>query len=254
MASPLTARRAGVEALPWLAWARVGALAAWLVFCLLTHLPLRTLKLRSAWPQRFLAGVARIAGARVEMRGEHVQSDVLYISNHVSWLDVAIIAGATGSAFVAKAEMAPWPLIGWLATLNNSIYVERNARLDVGAQAAALGAALETGQPVTLFPEGTTGDGVQLLPFRSSLIAAVAPPPPGIAIQPVAIDYGADAADIAWVDDEPIGANALRLMARRRPIHAVLHFLKPLPSEEFTDRKAIARHARAEVAAALGQG
>lgn len=251
MASLLTARRKGVDALPWLAWGRVGAIAAWLVLALVCHGASRLLRGSSRWPQRFLAGVTRIAGVTVEVRGQPLRRDVLFIANHISWLDIAVLAGKTGSAFVAKAEVAPWPIIGWLATINNSVYVERGARLDVGAQALALGNALTTGQPVTLFPEGTTGDGSQMLPFRSSLIAAVAPPPAGIAIQPVALDYGSDAMAIAWVEDEPIGSNAIRVMARRRPIKVVLHFLEPLPTAEFLDRKAIARHARQEIEAAL---
>ena len=78
-------------------------------------------------------------------------------------------------------------------------------RLDVGAQKAAIQAALETHQAITLFPEGTTANGRELLPFLSSLVASVTPPPEGIAIQPVAIDYGAIAHEIAWVDDEPVG-------------------------------------------------
>ena len=85
-----------------------------------------------------------------------IKRDVLYIANHVSWLDILVLAGKTGSAFVAKADMAPWPVIGWLATLNNSVYVAREQRLDVHAQALAMKTALETSQPLTLFPEGTT--------------------------------------------------------------------------------------------------
>jgi 1-acyl-sn-glycerol-3-phosphate acyltransferase len=114
--------------------------------------------------------------------------------------------------------------------------------------------ALLSGQPVTLFPEGTTNDGRQLFPFRSSLIAAVTPAPEQISIQPVAIDYGAVATDIAWVGDESFGANALRLLGRRGHFAVTLHFLEPLSHADFADRKAIAAHSRAEIAAALGVG
>lgn len=234
------------------AWLRTIGIALWLVVCLPLHGLWRLFGAPSPWPRLFLRGVAVAAGVDVRTVGEPVARSVLYIANHVSWLDIAVLAGRTGSAFVAKAEMAPWPVIGWLANLNNSVYVERSARLDVGAQARALGMALATGQPLTLFPEGTTGDGNVLLPFRSSLIAAVAPPPPGIAIQPVAIDYGADAAAIAWVDDEPVGRNALRVMSRAGRMTCTLHFLEPLSTEDFPHRKAIAAHSRDAIAARLG--
>jgi len=148
--------------------------------------------------------------------------------------------------------MKPWPLIGWLTTSNNTVYVERESRQKAHHQATALQTALLSGQPVTLFPEGTTNDGHQLFPFRSSLIAAVTPAPEQISIQPVAIDYGAVAADIAWVGDESFGANALRLLGRRGRFSVTLHFLEPLSHADFADRKAIAAHSRAEIAAALG--
>jgi lyso-ornithine lipid O-acyltransferase len=147
--------------------------------------------------------------------------------------------------------MAPWPVIGWLATMNNSVYVQRDNRLDVGAQRDAIQAALLTGQAIALFPEGTTADGRSLLPFRSSLVASVAPPPEGIAIQPVAIDYGAMAPEIAWVGAESVGANALRVMSRKGRFPVTLHFLEPLDHADFADRKAIAAHSRAEIEAAL---
>lgn len=234
------------------AWARVVGIALWLLTCLPLLGLWRLVNVPSPWPRLFLRGAAWIAGMRVELRGERLLSNVLYIGNHVSWLDILVLAGRTGSAFVAKADMAPWPVIGWMATLNNSVYVQREARLDVGAQAAALGAALASGQPLTLFPEGTTGDGRTLLPFRSSLVAAVSPPPPGIAIQPVAIDYGADAPVIAWTEEESVGHNALRVLSRQGTTPVILHFLPPLDHADFPDRKAITAHSQAAIAAQLG--
>jgi lyso-ornithine lipid O-acyltransferase len=234
------------------AWIRVLLIALTLLLCLPFHGLWRLLRQRSPWPQLFLKVAGRAAGADVHVAGEPITSNVLFIANHVSWLDILVLAGKTGSAFVAKADMAPWPVIGWMATLNNSVYVARDQRLDVGAQALAMKTALETHQPLTLFPEGTTSDGRGLLPFRSSLVAAVAPPPEGISIQPVAIDYGPVAPDIAWTDDESVGQNALRVMSRPGRLKVTLHFLKPLDHVDFVDRKAIAAHSRDEIAAALG--
>jgi lyso-ornithine lipid O-acyltransferase len=230
---------------------RIAAIACVFALCVLPTLVARLFGSQSRWPQRFLSWSGKISGARVAVRGTPVTRDVLYIANHVSWMDVLVLAGQTGCAFVAKADMAPWPVLGWMATLNNSVYVQRDNRLDVGAQRDAIQAALSTRQAITLFPEGTTGGGRELLTFRSSLIASVTPPPEGITIQPVAIDYGAIAPDIAWTDDESVGVNALRIMARKGRVPVTLHFLPPLDHKDFADRKAIAAHSKAAIEDAL---
>jgi lyso-ornithine lipid O-acyltransferase len=216
------------------------------------HQFLRWMGFRSPFAQLFLRLSGRAAGALVTVKGTPVSRDVLYIANHVSWLDILVLSGRTGCAFVAKADMAPWPVLGWMATLNNSVYVERDSRLGAGQQATAVQEALKTHQPITLFPEGTTGNGRELLTFRSSLIAAVTPPPEGVSIQPVALDYGPDSPNIAWTDDESVGKNALRIMGRKGRIPITLHFLEPLDHSDFADRKAIAAHSRTEIEAALG--
>lgn len=236
------------------AWLRIGHLALALIVCLPPHGLWRLVRLRSPWPRWFLRWAGYAAGSRVEICGAPIRNDVLFIANHVSWLDILTLAGRTGCSFIAKSEMAPWPLIGWLATLNDSVYVERDNRLGAHGQAKAVRHALATGKPLTLFAEGTTGDTLSLLPFRSSLLAAVVPAPDGIAIQPVAIDYGAIGRDIAWVGDEPFGANALRVLGRRGRFVTRLHFLEPLDHRDFDDRKAIAAHSRAAIAARLGLG
>jgi len=236
------------------AWLRIGAIALVLAIVILPHLVWRVFDRQSPIAGFFLGIAAKIAGADVRVTGQPIRRNVLYIANHVSWLDILTLAGRTRCAFVARADMKPWPLIGWLTTSNNTVYVERESRQKAHHQATALQIALLSGQPVTLFPEGTTNDGRQLFPFRSSLIAAVTPAPEQISIQPVAIDYGAVATDIAWVGDESFGANALRLLGRRGHFAVTLHFLEPLSHADFADRKAIAAHSRAEIAAALGVG
>jgi lyso-ornithine lipid O-acyltransferase len=234
------------------AWFRVALLALALLVLIVPHIVWRWFDKRSPFARAFLYLGGRIAGAQVRIVGTPVRKDVLFLANHVSWLDILVMSGATGCAFVAKADMAPWPVLGWLATSNNSVYVERENKRGATHQATALQTALLSGQPVTLFPEGTTAGGHELLPFRSSLIAAVVPAPEGISIQPVAIDYGALAAEIAWTDEESVGKNALRIMRRPGRLPVTLHFLKPLDHADFADRKAIALHSRQEIAEALG--
>lgn len=245
---------ARTESHPARAWARVTLIVLALVLCLPFHGLWRLVRLRSPWPQVFLFFAGKAAGADVMVTGTPVTRDVLYIANHLSWLDVLVLAGRTGCAFVAKADMAPWPVLGWMATLNNSVYVQRENRLDVTAQAEAIRTALATRQPITLFPEGTTGAGHALLPFRSSLIAAVVPPPRDITIQPVAIDYGSEATAIAWTDEESVGVNALRVMGRKGRIATRLHFLEPLSASDFANRKIMSAHSRTTIADTLGIG
>jgi lyso-ornithine lipid O-acyltransferase len=234
-------------------WFRVTAIIVILLAILIPHLLWRLFSRHSPFARLFLAGAGWAAGVRITITGRPVQGRVLFIANHVSWLDILVLAHKTGTAFVGKADMARWPLLGWLAAQNNTIFVNREAALDAHNQANMLQKALRQPQPVTIFPEGTTGDGLALLPFRSSLLAAVAPPPPGVTIQPVAIDYGDAAPSIAWTGEESVGHNALGVMSRRGRLTVTLHFLDPIPFAELPHRKLVTSHARAAIAAVLGQ-
>jgi 1-acyl-sn-glycerol-3-phosphate acyltransferase len=229
--------------------------AAMIVLGLFVGLPLhyswRLLGKRSPWPRRFLAWVGYASGMRVEVRGEPLPGHVLFVSNHLSWLDIMLIAGASGAAFVSKDEVARWPLIGWLASLNNTIFVARTQRGAVRDQAAALRNALASGQPVALFPEGTTEGGAQILPFRASLLASLYPPLPAVKVQPVALDYGSAADEIAWVGKEAAGANAKRVLSRKGSTRVAITFLGPLDPSEFPDRKALSEAARRSILTAL---
>jgi 1-acyl-sn-glycerol-3-phosphate acyltransferase len=104
---------------------------------------------------------------------------------------------------------------------------------------------------LAIFPEGTTSDGTGLLAFKSSLLSALDPPPPGVAVQPVLLDYGAEAADIAWVGAEPGLANFLRILSRRSKVELTVHFLEPLTGEALANRKTMAAAARAEILSVL---
>jgi 1-acyl-sn-glycerol-3-phosphate acyltransferase len=108
-------------------------------------------------------------------------------------------------------------------------------------------AALTDTGALTVFPEGTTSDGVGLLPFKSSLLSALDPPPPGIAIQPVWLDYGPDVARIAWVGEEHGLHNFLKILARRKSVPVTVHFLPPLTADESANRKVMAAAARERI-------
>src|SRR5690349_14713282 len=132
---------------------RVLAMAAALLVCLPLHYLWRLVRRRSPWPRRFLALVARAAGMKVRVVGAPLERDVLFLANHLSWLDILVLAGASGTAFVAKAEVAETPVVGWLAGLNDTVFVARAERSAVRGQADSLRSALGRGQPVALFPE-----------------------------------------------------------------------------------------------------
>lgn len=230
---------------------RVAAIVAGLLVCLPLHYLWRLAARPSPWPRRWLGWVGYSCGLRVRTIGIPLQRDVLFVSNHLSWLDIMAVAGATGAAFVSKDDVARWPVIGWLARLNNTVFVARTDRRAVQGQAGALRNALATGQPVALFPEGTTAGGQEVLPFRASLLASVMPPLPGLKVQPIAIDYGAVAAEIAWVGDEGAKANARRIFSRKGNIPVTLSFLEPVDPHDMPDRKALAEASRAEIIQAL---
>ena len=230
--------------------ARLFALVVALLGGLVLHGLWRLLRRPSPWPRRFLGLVARIVGARVRVIGRPLTRDVLLLSNHLSWIDILAIAGATGSAFVAKGELRSVPLVGWLCTLNRTLFVTRENRLQVAAQIAQVRDAIGAGAAVTIFPEGTTGDGTHLLPFKAALLAALDPPPPGVSIQPIRVDYGPATRELAWVGDESGQTHALRVLRRRGSFPVTLHLLDPFDPAAAGDRKAIAARARAAIAAA----
>lgn len=236
-------------------WARVAALLLLLLACVLPHLLARLLFRESRWPRRFLGWAGWVCGARVEVVGMPLDRNVFFVANHMSWLDILVLGGTTGCAFVSRDDVGRWPIIGWLAAQNNTLLVSRATRGAVRGQIGALRDAMARHQPVTLFPEGTTGDGHSLLPFKPALFAVLLPPPRAIRVQPALIDYGAATDDIAWINDEPGSANAIRVLGRRET-GVTLHFLDPFDPGDQPDRKAMAAEAQARIEAALrlGQG
>lgn len=228
---------------------RLLAIVATLLLALPLHGLWRVVRAPSPWPRLFLGGVARIVGARARVIGTPRRRDVVFVSNHLSWIDILLLAGASGSAFVAKAELRAVPVIGWLCTLNRTIFVSREDRLQVTEQIDRLRAALADAWAVTIFPEGTTGDGRTLLPFKAALLAVVDPPPLGTLVQPVRIDYGTATDELAWVGDEPGQHHALRVLRRRGTFVATLRFCEPFDPSGLPGRKAIAAEARRRIEA-----
>jgi 1-acyl-sn-glycerol-3-phosphate acyltransferase len=223
-------------------------LALWTLACVVPHLIERATG-KSRWPRRFLAGTARICGVDVRVTGRLASRRALLAANHLTWLDIPVLAAATGCAFISKAELAGHPVLRWLADQNRTLYIDRSDRRALHEQAEAIRDALRRDQPVALFPESTVGGGDRLLPFRPALLSAAIPPPPGSLIQPIALEYGSATRDLAWARGEHGVANAMRILGRKGRMTATVHLLDPL--DPALDRKAAARAAHDAIAAAL---
>lgn len=225
-----------------------------LAACLPGHYLASALTGRSRWPRRFLRLAARASGVRLDVSGTPLDVRALIVANHRTWLDILILAGASGCTFVSKAEVRRWAIVGWLASLNDTLFIERTRRGAVVDQAIALRGALEAGKAVALFPEGTTNEGEGILPFRASLFSSVTPPPPGVRVQPVLIDYGPVAAELIWPDEEGPYDNAVRILGRPGTIRARLVFLDPIDPADHGDRKTLAAAAQAALEREAGIG
>ncbi len=150
---------------------------------------------------------------------------------------------------MAKKEVGTWPFVASLARLQRTVFVDRNKRVTVGDTAGEITQRLSTGDTVVLFAEGGTGDGVSLTPFRASLF--VSANEARAIVQPVAVDYGARAGEIAWPHGAGFKSELLRMLNRPAPVPVTLRFLAPLDGSAI-DRKLLATETYAAVAGALG--
>ncbi|MFM5886424.1 MAG: lysophospholipid acyltransferase family protein [Novosphingobium sp.] len=231
--------------------ARIIARAAMLLAAMLVLVPLhylyRIVHYGSPFPMWFLRLATRIIGARLRVHGVPLRRDVFFMPNHVSWFDIPVIGGVTGSAFVARAEIADFRVLGWMARLNRTVFTQRQARMNVAQQINALREAVADTWSVVIFPEGSVTDGHSLLPFKTSMLSVLEPPPPGMLVQPIVIDYGPVAEWIAWMGVESGLDNARRIFARRGTFEVNLHFLDPFDPHDFPGRKNIANEARRQI-------
>lgn len=242
------AKRGETTSLTITGWYRVLVRSLFILTLLIAFIPLhfifRIFAYGSPFPMYFLRFSARAAGAKVEKIGTPLRRDVFFVANHVSWLDILSLAGASGTAFVSKAELAQAPLVGWLASLNRTVFVKRENRMGVAEQINQLREALADNWSITVFPEGTTTDGQSLLPFKTSMLRVLEPPPADVLVQPVMLDYGEVAEWIGWIGQEGGVNNFKRVLARKGTFPLHLHFLEPFSPADYHGRKAIAAEAR----------
>jgi 1-acyl-sn-glycerol-3-phosphate acyltransferase len=171
------------------------------------------------------------------------------VSNHTSWLDIIVISSFLPVVFVAKQEVAAWPFFGWLAQLQRSIFVNREKRHQVRHAIDRIADALVAGEIIGIFPEGTSTDGTDVVPFRSALIGAVHETLrrdarlPAIFIQPVSVTYvGPNRRLAIWAleDEIPFFAHLLQVASLRR-IDVALTWEVPVQADMNSDRKVLAK-------------
>lgn len=183
---------------------------------------------------------------------------VLYVSNHVSWADILAIGSVGPVAFVAKSEVAGWPLVGITAKIQRTVFVDRARRHQAAEAVGQIVERLAGGTSVVLFAEGTSSDGNRVLPFRSALLGAVeqaAQQAGGILIQPISICYtglhgmpmGRQNRPLAaWYGDLDFVPH-VRTLIERGGVDAIVTFGKPVTADATTDRKAMSRRLESAV-------
>jgi 1-acyl-sn-glycerol-3-phosphate acyltransferase len=192
-------------------------------------------------------------GIKIEVKGEPVaERPCLYVSNHLSWLDIIVLSTVQPMCFVAKKEVARWPLFGLLATVGRTLYIDRERRHDVRNSNGDIRKRFTAREIVTLFPEGTSSDGNRVLPFRSALMGAAEMEVDGIpvVVQPVTIAYtGVHGIPLgrvrrpifAWHSKMKLVPHLLGV-GRVGPFEVTLTFHPATTAREIGGRKALSRH------------
>ncbi len=199
----------------------------------------------------------RLLGIRLEVFGRRSRTrPTLFVANHTSYLDIPIYGALIPGSFVAKSEVAEWPLFGLLAKLQRSVFVDRRVRTS-HLQATALGRRLEAGDSMILFPEGTSDDGNHILPFKSALLSVAEFRAKGesLTVQPVSLTYSrVDGVPIgrhlrpfyAWYGDMELFGHAAELVGLGR-LTVTVSFHPPVTIDQFSSRKALSQHCHEQI-------
>lgn len=198
------------------------------------------------WAAQFL----RVFGVRVRQFGAPLPGGTLFVANHVNWLDIVVLHSRHMMGFVAKAEIARWPLIGWLATRGETIYHHRGNADSMRGVMHQMARRLAAGRAVAVFPEGRTTDGRVLGVFHARIFAPAQVA--GAPIQPVALRYGERGcaqSRIAFAPGEHFIGNLWRLLGEPARV-AEVHFLAPI-APDAGSRRELAKQARAAIDAVM---
>lgn len=199
-------------------------------------------------------GLLQVFNIRLVTLGEipaPAAGGIMFVANHVSWVDISAINSVRAVRFVAKAEIRSWPLFGWLTAQANTLFTDRARRQDAKRMVEATANSLRDGDCLCYFPEGTTTDGTRLMPFKSSLMQAAIHA--GAPIWPIGIRYpgidGQPNMNLSYADVSLVRSLG-NVLKERGPV-VELHFAKPI-STAAADRRELADQARKSIAESIG--
>ena len=203
----------------------------------------------------------RIVGLDVEQRGQMAPTTpTLFVSNHSSYLDIPVLGSLILGSFVAKTEVGSWPIFGWLAKMQRTVFIDRR-RGTTHRQRDDLQRRLDAGGSLILFPEGTSNDGNRVLPFRSALLSVAERAARGesLTVQPVSISYTQlnalpmghrNRPHVAWYGGMTLGRH-LWAFTRLGRARVVVEFHPPVVIGDFRSRKELTQHCHAAISAGV---
>lgn len=217
---------------------------------------------RAAMPLLFCRIMCRFLRVRVRPRGEMARErPLLLVPNHISWVDIVVLGSTEFTAFLAKKEVAGWPLLGPLAKVQGALFVDRGRKRQIPAVNRQMAERMQAGDPVILFAEATTGDGTHLLKFHTPHFEACRdlmkafPEVATVYVQPIVIDYNrrdglalgrAGRANIAWYGDTGFTPH-LWSMLKSGPTECLVDYLPPRPMALADHRKAMAAMLQSDI-------
>lgn len=203
------------------------------------------MRARVLWLQRSSRRVLRVLAVEIESTGP-CPHDGLLVSNHLSYLDILVLSTLTPAVFVSKSEVRHWPVFGWFARMAGTIFLHRTRRADVVRISEEIATVLRGGHLVVLFPEGTSSDGREVLPFRSSLLEPINGQERLLSVDCIsyAVADGSAENDVCYWGDMTFFPHLVKLMTKEK-IRARVRFSKV--EHRADNRKELARQLRAEV-------
>ena len=240
---------------PFLFLFRFLCVSVWILLGLLTELLIfpwlgrrRRRRIVGGWSRVLL----ELCGIQVRTMGEPLRDGaVLWVSNHVSWVDIFVLNSVRTTSFVAKSDIRRWPVIGLLVAWAGTLFIDRGSRHAVRQAARQMQDCFDHGDAVGLFPEGTTTDGTTVLPFYSGLFDAALQG--GVPTQPVVlriVRQGRLAPELAFVGEQTLVANLWFLLGARG-VSVECRFLAPIPAADGLTRADLSRQTHAAIAAAV---
>ncbi len=213
------------------------------------------------WPHLVHRSICDALNIKVTKFGEPLEGPpTLYVCNHVSWIDIIVLGHVIKGCFIAKRDMIDWPVLGYLSSLQRTIFIDREKRSDVVAQRQEMQDRIHGGDNLILFPEGTTSDGGSVLPFKSSLFGVTEKAmhleqdaqgrTPELMVQPVTLVYKkinnmptlrSTRPSVAWYADIEMGPH-LKGVLNLLKVDVEVHFHEPVSRNIFKTRKELSAY------------